>query len=591
MNFELYFKNRYKDKIDEYMYEYIHREDFETSIKKLYIENEQEMTLYVYATIYVDYYEYQDIENKKCLTIKCFVDLENENNFEVIEIVEYEKPIIKIYTLDSQSLLPYIPNDKYDELANEIINHYFTKTELCNYIDAKTLAKRMKLNIQYHKLSSDGKVFGLTCFKDCNIYVYDNNIKKEINVQRGTIIVDREILSEYGGFSSENFTIIHECVHWYVHRKYFFFEYNLSKYVSCRDDGIISTIETYNDDYVKMEYQANGISARILLPYIKIKNDFNNLYDLLSVTNNKRQAYIKCIDSISNKSHVSREAVKIRLKEIGYKVEGIYEFVDGKYLKPYLHDNNYDFDESYSITELELLKLLLLNEKFSIFSKNNNLVFVDNHLCINNKKYITPNYELTDYALDHINECCVLFKYKTLNKKKCNTGKYLLFRANSKGREFFVEEFKSPVTIIHNDDVSIIKEYEKSKVLLERIYNMDIQSALRECREALQISQRQLADYSNYSEQTIKNIETKPNRDISIENILRLSLGMKLSKDVIYRLLEIGNHSLLNEMSQLDALYRYILDYMSRDSVERIDKFLMKYNQKPLFYDKSAYEE
>ena len=143
MNFELYFKNRYKDKIDEYMYEYIHREDFETSIKKLYIENDQEMTLYVYATIYVDYYEYQDIENKKCLTIKCFVDLENENNFEVIEIVEYEKPIIKNYTLDSQSLLPYIPNDKYDELANEIINHYFTKTELCNYIDAKTLAKKL----------------------------------------------------------------------------------------------------------------------------------------------------------------------------------------------------------------------------------------------------------------------------------------------------------------------------------------------------------------------------------------------------------------------------------------------------------------
>lgn len=591
MNFEFYFKNTYKDKIDEYICRYINRDNYETSIKRIYVENVKEMTCFVYITLYVDYYVYQDNEEKKCLTVKCYVDLENENSFKVLEIVDYEKPLMNNYSLDSKTLLPYLPRNKYDDVANEILEKYFTNEELKEYIDAKELARRMGLVVQYHRISCDSKIFGLTCFKDCVIKIYDNDIEKNLFIKKGTIVIDSMVSSDYGGFNSENFTIAHECVHWYIHRKYFFLESDYLNYVSCSDDGIISNILSFNDDFMNMEYQANGIAARILLPYTIVKNDFNNVYNFLILTDNKRETYEKCIDNISIKSHVSREAVKIRLKETGYKVEGIFEYVDGIYLNSYLHNNDYGYDESYSITEFDLLKFMMSNEEFRFFSKTNNYLFIDNHLCINDGKYITQDFEMTDYALEHIDECCILFKYTSVNKKKSITiARSVLFRANSKGRDFFVESFKLPINVTIDENVSIVEEYEKIKSLLARIHDMDIQSALRECREALQISQLELANLSNYSEQTIKDIETKIDRKISLDNILRLSIGMRLPKEVIYRLLEIGDYSLDNDMSERNILYRVVIDYMLNSSIHDIDLFLIKYKQEPLFYEITEYK-
>ena len=66
-------------------------------------------------------------------------------------------------------------------------------------------------------------------------------------------------------------------------------------------------------------------------------------------------------------------------------------------------------------------------------------------------------------------------------------------------------------------------------------------------------------------------IENKSIRGVSIKNIIRLSIGMRLPKEITYKLLEIGNHSLDNEMSQESAIYRYIIEYMSNYSIEDID--------------------
>lgn len=589
--FDSYFKKTYKDCIDEQINYYIHRDDYETSITNLHIENKSELTMIVYATVYVNYYAYQDNEDKKCLTVKCYVDLDNKNNFKVLEIVEYEKSVIGSYYLNSKTLLPYISSDKYEKIAGEILNKYFTKEELKNYIDPKELAKRMGLRIQYHRLSSDKSIFGLTCFKDCYINLYDGGQEEKKYINKGTVIVDREAQSEYGGFSSKNFTITHECVHWYLHRKYFFLEKEILNYVSCGNEGIPSSIDAYKEDFAQMEYQANGIAARIILPFNLIKRDFDSLYDSFILTNNKIRTYEKCIDNISKKSSASRDAVKTRLKEIGYKVEGIFEYVDGRYLKSYLHEMKLNYDESYSLSEFDLLKLIMMNDEFRKYSANNNYLFIDNHLCFNDEKYITNDYQLTDYALDHIDECCILFKYKSLkNNKKIITNKCLLFRANSKGRDFYIDAFNPPVIITPNKGVSFIEEYKKIQNLLARIHNMDIHSALKECRESLRISQKELALKCNYSEQTIKEIENKSIRGVSIKNIIRLSIGMRLPKEITYKLLEIGNHSLDNEMSQESAIYRYIIEYMSNYSIEDIDMLLINYNQEPLFYERTAYK-
>ena len=85
--------------------------------------------------------------------------------------------------------------------------------------------------------------------------------------------------------------------------------------------------------------------------------DYCDIYKKESGNQNsyKIRTYEKCIDNISKKSSASRDAVKTRLKEIGYKVEGIFEYVDGRYLKSYLHEMKLNYDESYSLSEFDLL--------------------------------------------------------------------------------------------------------------------------------------------------------------------------------------------------------------------------------------------
>ena len=143
MDFEKYFIKTYKDIIDSYMYKKINRDNIETSITSIRIENNSELTMYVYATICIDYYLYQDVEESSWFTVKCFVDLECSSNFKVLEIVDREKPVMKKYSINSKTLVPYICIDEYDDIANEILRKYYYKEELIEYIDPTELAKRM----------------------------------------------------------------------------------------------------------------------------------------------------------------------------------------------------------------------------------------------------------------------------------------------------------------------------------------------------------------------------------------------------------------------------------------------------------------
>ena len=582
MDFEKYFIKTYKDIIDSYMYKKINRDNIETSITSIRIENNSELTMYVYATICIDYYLYQDVEESSWFTVKCFVDLECSSNFKVLEIVDREKPVMKKYSINSKTLVPYICIDEYDDIANEILRKYYSKEELIEYIDPTELAKRMGLLVEYRNISNDNSIFGISCFKDSIIKTYENMEEKEEFFSAGTIIVDRDTFSGCDGFYSVRFTIAHECVHWYLHRKFMLLNNDLLDNLSCTEEGIIGNA-VFNDIFKIMEYQANGIAARILLPNFKFKNDFNLLFDSLVLRVGKLKAYEEGIKMISDRIKISKEAIKIRLMELGYNVDGICQFIDEKYSKSYLHNNNLREDESSSISTFEILRLLFINERFSSFLRENNFIYVDNHLCVNNQKYIDNNHNLTEYALNNINECCVLFKYEIKdNNKLFKPSKCTMFRANSKGRDFYIKDFVPHDKLLKDRNGLALEEQKKIDELIDRIRNKNIQDALRECREARNISQNDLGIISNYSERTIREIETKENRQVTKENILRIALGLNLAKDVIYYLIEIGGFSLNNNLQE-NVVYRLIIDSMPGVSISEIDTMLISNGQKPLF--------
>lgn len=84
-----------------------------------------------------------------------------------------------------------------------------------------------------------------------------------------------------------------------------------------------------------MEWQANGIATKILMPSNTTKLKINALYKKYKINENEKENLHKIeiiIDELSQFYGVSKQAAKVRMKELGYNAaEGVYTYVNGKY--------------------------------------------------------------------------------------------------------------------------------------------------------------------------------------------------------------------------------------------------------------------
>ncbi|MFQ3550200.1 MAG: ImmA/IrrE family metallo-endopeptidase [Armatimonadota bacterium] len=221
---------------------------------------------------------------------------------------------------------------------------------------------------------------------------------------------------------SVNNTIIHECVHWELHRKYFelvnlYNEYK--KYILCNITETTKPKQGWSP-YEIMEWQANALAPRILMPAKQTKEKIEELIEKnKKVLNTTRKTDIleSVIYELADFFGVSKLAAKIRMIDLGYhEVEGIYLFVDNHYVTSYISEQNaLKNNQTYTIEVQDALFLLYADEKFKETVKKGNFIFIDNHFCINDSKYIKSdelgNISLTDYAREHIEECCLIFDF------------------------------------------------------------------------------------------------------------------------------------------------------------------------------------
>ena len=88
-----------------------------------------------------------------------------------------------------------------------------------------------------------------------------------------------------------------------------------------------------------MEWQANGIAARILMPKKATKQmvqEFFVKYSLEFEQEKKALMFEQVIDDLAEFFQVSRLAVKIRLLQLGYsEFEGTYNYVGNEYIRSY----------------------------------------------------------------------------------------------------------------------------------------------------------------------------------------------------------------------------------------------------------------
>ncbi len=126
----------------------------------------------------------------------------------------------------SNALVPIIYKDDLEKEAEVFLRKYYKEALLQPmWIDPTELAKRMKLTVIRHRISEDMSVFGQIyfCETDAKLYDGDKEMETEKHVMPGTIIVDPNVAFQRN-LGAYNNTIVHECVHWELHKKAFALE-------------------------------------------------------------------------------------------------------------------------------------------------------------------------------------------------------------------------------------------------------------------------------------------------------------------------------------------------------------------------------
>lgn len=474
-------------------------------------------------------------------------------------------------------LLPVLSTNQYDERAELFLKKYYPEYNKNSRVDVNVILERMNLKVVCHKLSQNGTIFGAIAFNDARLPIYDIGEEPLLHpLQKGTIVIDTMAnwyLNNEG--KSETFTVIHECMHWELHRKYFLAKEIIDSRISlitCDEDNSSKTID--KDDLRLIEGQANSIASCVIMP----KDCINNKYNEFMLNNyNLMYEHTKLelmIDYLTDFYNISKTACKIRLKNLGYNITGIYEYIDNNYVDSYRYVKNIAPNQSYSISFDDYLLYSFINPKLNDLIINNNMLFVDNHLCVDSVKYINKDFDtprLTPYARDHIDECCLLFTFELCgSSNNYNISDYILCKSkgNAKVRIKGVNDFIKIKSDCNLDYDSII---DTDKLSLE-IKNKSFAESLSLVMEHYGFTTEKLAEDMHCSGRTIDRLREDDTYTSSFDTIAALTFAMHLPAIISQLLREKKYINVFRENQRDWLIYQLMLGnyYYTIDMVNEI---------------------
>lgn len=319
----------------------------------------------------------------------------------------------------SDEMVPYIDENALESSAEAFLRLYYPEARRAPMaIDPYVLAERMGLSVVKHRIDKDQRVYGQIYFRAAEATLYDEarDAATKLAVQPGTIVVDEKAnyLRNVGTFRS---TIVHECVHWRMHRKKFMME-RLARgedatAIRCCEDGTVLNARDRRTQ--EMELQATMLTPRILMPRKVFKKKANELL----MGRSKRAGIYLCdlmpqvIEQLAECFDVSPLAAKLRLIEVGYpQAEGALIEVNGRVVPPHTwRAGTLAENETFTIPLGEAARLFCEDASFRKAAQGH--LYIDGHFVLNDGRYVEVledgGVRMTNYARWHMDECCLVF--------------------------------------------------------------------------------------------------------------------------------------------------------------------------------------
>jgi len=177
------------------------------------------------------------------------------------------------------------------------------------------------LTLEYTRLSDYGKMLGITTYCDTEIELYRYLRKETIKVPKNTLLIDDSLKPPSllggqpdNGRARRRFTIAHECAHQILYRM---MPEEQRKEYDLRYSARVISIQEYKNMEDWLEWQSNALAAALLMPkrYIELLLGKRRV-TIYGKRMNRPDTLL--IANISNRLAVSKSALTLRLRQLGY---------------------------------------------------------------------------------------------------------------------------------------------------------------------------------------------------------------------------------------------------------------------------------
>ena len=542
----------------------------DVKVEHVWVEDRPGMEIYFDAAIsiwletYEGDYHYDDYdENIVWIMAHCRGDLDkNLDDFEIISVSKYNGKNRAKNPMDD-SLVPIIPYEKLEDAATEFLRDNFpdvlsipARGQAPVWVDPTVLANHMKLTIKSQRIRKDVSVFGQIYFDDTDTEIYDATLDADVptHIKGKTIVVDPQIYL-LRNLGSINNTIIHECIHWYKHRKAFKLEQLFNSdasHISCEVLGEAdSRISIKSAQY--MERQANQLAPRIQMP----KEPFSAkakeyITYFMRQTNAKHTVDVMemVIRSLEQDFGVSKQAAKIRLVELGFEEAiGTFNFVDNHYVKPHgFRRGAIKLNQTFTLSAQDAAVQRFMNPELREKTANGDYIFVDNHYVYNAPLYVGYNgngkLELTDYARAHMDECCLVFDMAITSKVESTYYTACFLNREPSDITFDITYHNGYQNAPQSRQVEMRKKQQAEWLNIRKQMTDDPEQCMDLLLKWRGMKYTDLGDAIDRDPKTISRI-VKGTTNPSVETAVLICFGMNLPPVISAKLLEVLNCKLM----------------------------------------------
>lgn len=474
----------------------------------------------------------------------------------------------------SDQLVPIIYTNELDKYATKFLKYFCPEAiHTPMKINVNEVLEKQGLDVYFAPL--DANVYAKIYFASDTVFIYenitsDNTIQTMIQkkIQPGTILINLDKTYERPKSAYRN-TIIHEAVHWFFHRNYFELRHLLDSKQNCmvcykEEDQVVQ------NEIIWMEWQARNLAPKILMPKKAALKKLDEISkEVEAIAREKKLTDIQKLTYIFEKFRdffgVSSISARIRLLELGiFKMDGIKNYIDNRYVEPYTFQNKaLKEKQTFCISQKQFNAIVQTNFLIQNALLNEQIVYTNSMLVLNHQTYYNPHKgTMTEYALNHAHECCFIFDIQT---KKINypcengiqnylynqesmttcdvainqTHANLIFKMASEGNKHFeVHKLELP------DDFGGTLKYHYQKAKENQLFKSYL-----EFEEASDVPERTIRSYMKGP--------FIPSRDV----VIKLCLALRLSSKYFMDMLEKAEHPISCTYGENSIYFTIIFGY------------------------------